>query len=222
MIFCVETDNNIRNLMLYTLDTSGFRAKGVADSIEFWKELQKERPELILLDSMLSGEAGIFILKKLRADIATCDIPIIMVSGKGNEYEKALVLNFGADDYLGEPFGMMEMISSVKSVLCRCTPKTATVLKCGSVVLYAEEHSVRVDGNEIVLSLREFELLHFFLINQGLVFTRNQLLDKVWGMDYMGEPRTVDVYVCALRTKLGSAGSLIDTVRGVGYRMGGI
>lgn len=219
MIFCVEDDNGIRNLMLYTLNASGFEAKGFANSIDFWKELEREKPELILLDIMLPGEDGISILKKLRADVATCDIPIIMASAKGTEYDKVLGLDLGADDYLAKPFGMMEMVSRVKSVLRRSTPKTTTVMKCGNIELSVEKHSVQVDGKEIVLTLKEYDLLHLFLKNQGFVFTRDQLLEKVWGQDFIGETRTVDVHIGTLRTKLGDAGNLIETVRGVGYRM---
>lgn len=219
MIFCVEDDNGIRNLMLYTLNASGFEAKGFADSIDFWEELEREKPELILLDIMLPGEDGISILKKLRADVATCDIPIIMASAKGTEYDKVLGLDLGADDYLAKPFGMMEMVSRVKSVLRRSTPKTTTVMKCGNIELSVEKHSVQVDGKEIVLTLKEYDLLHLFLKNQGFVFTRDQLLEKVWGQDFIGETRTVDVHIGTLRTKLGDAGNLIETVRGVGYRM---
>lgn len=220
MIYCVEDDNGIRNLMLYTLNTSGFEAKGFPDSAEFWKVLEEEKPELILLDIMLPGEDGISILKKLRADIATCDIPIIMASAKGTEYDKVLGLDLGADDYLAKPFGMMEMVSRVKSVLRRSIPKTTTVMKCGNIELSVEKHSVQVDGKEIVLTLKEYDLLHIFLKNQGYVLTRDQLLEKVWGQDFVGETRTVDVHIGTLRTKLGDAGNLIETVRGVGYRMG--
>lgn len=219
MIYCVEDDNGIRNLMLYTLNASGFDAKGFADSAEFWGATENEKPELILLDIMLPGEDGISILKKLRSDIATCDIPVIMASAKGTEYDKVLGLDLGADDYLAKPFGMMEMVSRVKSVLRRSIPKAATVLKCGSIELSVEKHSVLVDGEETVLTLKEYDLLHLFLKNQGLVLTRDQLLEKVWGQDFMGETRTVDVHVGTLRAKLGDAGNQIETVRGVGYRM---
>lgn len=219
MIYCVEDDNGIRNLMLYTLNTSGFEAKGFADSASFWKAIENETPELILLDIMLPGEDGISMLKKLRSNVAACDIPIIMASAKGTEYDKVFGLDLGADDYLAKPFGMMEMVSRVKSVLRRTAPKAATVLKCGSIVLSAEKHSVSVDGNEIVLTLKEYDLLHLFLKNQGLVLTRDQLLEKIWGQDFFGETRTVDVHIGTLRTKLGKAGNQIETVRGVGYRM---
>ncbi len=219
MIYCIEDDNGIRNLMLYTLNASGFEAKGFEAPSDFWSELAISKPELIILDIMLPGEDGISILKKLRSDIATCDIPIIMASAKGTEYDKVLGLDLGADDYLAKPFGMMEMVSRVKSVLRRSTPKTTTVMKCGNIELSVEKHSVQVDGKKIVLTLKEYDLLHLFLKNQGLVLTRDQLLEKVWGQDFIGETRTVDVHIGTLRTKLGDAGNLIETVRGVGYRM---
>ncbi len=219
MIFCVEDDNGIRNLMLYTLNASGFEAAGFSDPAAFWKEIEQQKPELILLDIMLPDEDGISILKKLRADIATCDIPVIMASAKGTEYDKVLGLDLGADDYLAKPFGMMEMVSRVKSVLRRVSPKERPVLSCGNIELNAETHRVSVAGNEIILTLKEYDLLHLFLRNQGIVFTRDQLLERVWGADFIGETRTVDVHIGTLRTKLGSTGSLIETVRGVGYRM---
>ncbi len=221
MIYCVEDDNGIRNLMLYTLNASGFEAKGFETSDEFWSELKSEKPELIILDIMLPGEDGISVLKKLRADISTCDISIIMASAKGTEYDKVLGLDLGADDYLAKPFGMMEMVSRVKSVLRRTAPKATTIIKCGSIELDTGKYSVSVDGEEIVLTRKEYDLLHLFLKNQGLVLTRDQLLEKVWGQDFIGETRTVDVHIGTLRTKLGDAGNYIETVRGVGYRMEG-
>lgn len=219
MIYCVEDDNGIRNLMLYTLNASGFEAKGFFDPAAFWEALGKQKPELILLDIMLPGEDGLSILKKLRSDIAACDIPVIMASAKGTEYDKVLGLDLGADDYLAKPFGMMEMVSRVRSVLRRSAPKEKNALVCGTVELNTRTHRVLVTGNEIGLTLKEYDLLHWFLLYQGIVFTRDQLLEKVWGADFVGETRTVDVHIGTLRTKLGPAGSLIETVRGVGYRM---
>ncbi len=219
MIYCVEDDNGIRNLMLYTLNASGFEAKGFADPAEFWSEFEKKKPELVLLDIMLPGEDGISILKKLRADQAACGIPVIMASAKGTEYDKVLGLDLGADDYLAKPFGMMEMVSRVRSVLRRSAQQERTALVCGDIELNTETHRVCVAGQETALTLKEYDLLHLFLRNQGIVFTRDQLLEKVWGTGFSGETRTVDVHIGTLRTKLGSCGSLIETVRGVGYRM---
>lgn len=220
MIYCVEDDTGIRNLMLYALNAAGFETKGFAEgSAEFWEETAKEKPELILLDIMLPGEDGISILQKLRADISTCDIPIIMASARGTEYDKVLGLDLGADDYLAKPFGMMEMISRVRSVLRRTAPKTTTSLRCGHIELDTQKHSVQVNGQQVILTLKEYDLLHLFLRNQGLVLTRDQLLEKVWGHDFSGETRTVDVHIGTLRTKLGEAGNQIETVRGVGYRI---
>ncbi len=219
MIYCVEDDSGIRNLMLYTLDVCSFEARGFGDAAEFWEAMKEAAPELILLDVMLPGEDGITILKKIRSDAETCDIPVIMASAKGTEYDKVLGLDLGADDYLAKPFGMMEMVSRVKSVLRRYTPKTAPVIRCGNIELNHEKHSVHANGKEVVLTLKEYDLLYLFLRNQGIVLSRNQIIEKVWGLDFLGETRTVDVHVGTLRTKLGAAGNQIETVRGVGYRM---
>ncbi|MBQ0134661.1 MAG: response regulator transcription factor [Clostridiales bacterium] len=219
MIYCIEDDNGIRNLMLYTLNASGFEAVGFPDSAEFWRALEGEKPELILLDIMLPGEDGISVLKKLRADAALCGIPVIMASAKGTEYDKVLGLDLGADDNLAKPFGMMDMVSRVKSVLRRTSPKAAAVLRCGSIELNDDKHSVTSGGRAVVLTLKEYDMLRLFLRNPGLVLTRDQLLERVWGQDFAGETRTVDVHVGTLRTKLGEAGNQIETVRGVGYRM---
>ncbi|MCF0151562.1 MAG: response regulator transcription factor [Firmicutes bacterium] len=219
MIYCVEDDNGIRNLMLYTLSASGFDAKGFETPREFWAAMEDRQPELILLDVMLPGQDGISILKQLRADISTCDIPVIMASAKGTEYDKVLGLDLGADDYLAKPFGMMEMVSRVRSVLRRTSPGASVVLTCGSICLDTGKHSVTVDGQPVVLTLKEYDLLHLFLKNKGLVLTRERLLEQVWSQDYMGETRTVDVHIGTLRTKLGEEGRRIETVRGVGYRM---
>ena len=219
MIFCVEDDDSIRNLMLYTLNASGFDARGFRDSAEFWEEIRRNRPDLVLLDIMLPGEDGITILKKLRADVATANIPVIMASAKGTEYDKVLGLDLGADDYLAKPFGMMEMVSRVKSVLRRAAPKEGLVIRVGDIEMNTGKHSVSVNGREIILTLKEYDLLHLLMKNRGLVFTRDQLLTSIWGHDFIGETRTVDVHVGTLRTKLGSAGEAIETVRGVGYKL---
>lgn len=219
MIFCVEDDNGIRNLMLYTLNASGFDARGFQDAVEFWTALKDEKPQLILLDIMLPGEDGIMILKKLKADDSTSDIPVIMASAKSTEYDKVLGLDLGADDYLGKPFGMMEMVSRVKSVLRRVTPKDTSITRIGIIAINPAGHSVSVNGTEVILTLKEYDLLNFFMNHHGIVFSREQLLEKVWGHDFLGETRTVDVHVGTLRTKLGAAGDYITTIRGVGYKM---
>ena len=213
MIYCVEDDNGIRDLMTYTLAVSGYEAKGFPDSTGLWEALHTVRPELIMLDIMLPGEDGITILKKLRENSATADIPVIMATAKGTEYDKVIGLDLGADDYLAKPFGMMEMVSRVRAVLRRSAPHSSGVLTVGPIA------RVTVGGNEVTLTLKEFELLRLFAENKGVVFTRDQLLAHIWGVDYIGETRTVDVHIGTLRTKLGDAGELIETVRGVGYRM---
>ena len=219
MIYCVEDDNAIRDLMLYTLGASGFQAKGFPDSTGFWQAMTEEKPELILLDIMLPGEDGITILKKLRAQSATAGIPVIMATAKGSEFDKVIGLDTGADDYLVKPFGMMEMVARIKAVMRRTAPKTDQVLTCGNIVLDETRHVVTVDGRQVVLTLKEYELLKLLMENAGQVFTRDILLSRIWGQDYLGETRTVDVHIGTLRTKLAKGGEKIETVRGVGYKM---
>lgn len=219
MIYCVEDDNAIRDLMLYTLGASGFQAKGFPDSTFFWQAMTEEKPELILLDIMLPGEDGITILKKLRASAATANIPIIMATAKGSEFDKVIGLDTGADDYLVKPFGMMEMVARIKAVMRRTAPKADQVLTCGDIVLDEVRHIVTVDGKQVVLTLKEYELLKLLMENAGQVFTRDILLSRIWGQDYLGETRTVDVHIGTLRTKLAKGGEKIETVRGVGYKM---
>lgn len=220
MIFCVEDDTSSRELMIYTLNSAGFDAKGFPESTEFWKVLETETPELIMLDIMLPGEDGIEILKKLRSKTKTADIPVIMATAKGTEFDKVIGLDTGADDYLVKPFGMMEMISHIKAVLRRTKPRTAkNILSTGKLSVNLDEHNAFANGEKVVLTFKEFELLRVFIENPGKVFTRDVLLEKVWGTDYYGETRTVDVHVGTLRTKLGECGEYIETIRGVGYRM---
>jgi len=219
VIYCVEDDNAIRDLMLYTLGASGFQAKGFSDSTGFWQAMSEEKPELILLDIMLPGEDGITILKKLRAAAATANIPIIMATAKGSEFDKVIGLDTGADDYLVKPFGMMEMIARIKAVMRRTAPKTSQVLTCGEIALDETRHIVTVSGKQVVLTLKEYELLKLLMENAGQVFTRDILLSRIWGQDYLGETRTVDVHIGTLRTKLAKGGERIETVRGVGYKM---
>ena len=219
MIYCVEDDNAIRDLMLYTLGASGFQAKGFPDSTFFWQAMTEEKPELILLDIMLPGEDGITVLKRLRAASATANIPVIMATAKGSEFDKVIGLDTGADDYLVKPFGMMEMIARIKAVMRRTAPKTDQVLTCGDIVLDETRHIVTVDSKQVVLTLKEYELLKLLMENAGQVFTRDILLSRIWGQDYLGETRTVDVHIGTLRTKLAKGGEKIETVRGVGYKM---
>lgn len=221
MIFCVEDDAGIRDLMIYTLNASGFRAVGFENAKEFYTALADTVPELIMLDIMLPGEDGISILKRLKADARTADIPVIMATAKGNEYDKVIGLDLGADDYLAKPFGMMEMASRVRAVLRRSgrAAEKPQLIRVGSLEMDLNEHSVTADGIRVQLTLKEFELLHTFMTNPGRAFTREQLLSSVWSEDFLGETRTVDVHVGTLRQKLGGCGKYIRTVRGVGYKL---
>lgn len=220
MIYCVEDDGSIRDLMVYALQAAGFSAVGCADGEEFWQSMRQETPELVMLDIMLPGEDGISILKKLRAVPATADIPVIMATAKGTEYDRVIGLDLGADDYLTKPFGMMEMVSRIRAVLRRTGHRAEpTVLRQGGILLDEARHAVEVDGSPVTLTLKEYDLLRLFMENPGLVFTRDRLLSAVWGADYYGETRTVDVHIGTLRTKLGSAGDILQTVRGVGYKL---
>lgn len=221
MIFCVEDDAGIRDLMIYTLNASGFRAVGFENAKEFYTALADTVPELIMLDIMLPGEDGISILKRLKADARTADIPVIMATAKGNEYDKVIGLDLGADDYLAKPFGMMEMASRVRAVLRRSgrAAEKPQLIRVGNLEMDLNEHSVTADGIRVQLTLKEFELLHTFMTNPGRAFTRERLLSSVWCEDFMGETRTVDVHVGTLRQKLGGCGKYIRTVRGVGYKL---
>ncbi|MCD7723413.1 MAG: response regulator transcription factor [Clostridiales bacterium] len=221
MIFCVEDDRAIRDLMIYTLCSAGFEAQGFSDGGEFFTALKNSVPQLVILDIMLPGQGGIEILKKLRQNAETADIPVIIASAKGTEYDKVIGLDSGADDYLAKPFGMMEMISRVKALLRRTERANSGGEKicAGNIELNTAQHTVRVNSQPVELTLKEYELLKKFMKNPRLVFTREQLLHCVWGSDFIGESRTVDVHIGTLRTKLGSAGEYIKTVRGVGYKL---
>lgn len=223
MIHCVEDDSSIRELVLYALQNSGFEAKGFADSSELYPELLHNPPELVLLDIMLPGEDGIAILKKMKQNAQTRKVPVIMLTAKGSEYDRVLGLDLGADDYITKPFGVIEMISRVKAVLRRCAPEGAVsrTLTLGEITLDPERHRVGAAGREITLTFKEFSLLQFLMENSGRVLTRDRILETVWGYDFEGETRTVDMHIKTLRQKLGEAGALIETVRGVGYRMEG-
>lgn len=220
MIWCVEDDAGIREIELYTLKATGFEARGFEESTSFWEALKTDQPELILLDVMLPGEDGVQILKKLKASPDTCRIPIIMATAKGMEYDKIQSLDLGADDYLVKPFGMMEMVSRIKAVLRRCQPvEKDPILTYDSLQMNLKEHSVSIDGQMINLTYKEYELLKLFLLHPGTAYTREQLFNEIWGMDYCGETRTVDMHIRTLRQKIGSYGEKIQTVRNVGYRM---
>ena len=222
MIFCVEDDSNIRELVVYTLETTGFRARGFEDGKEFWETLALETPRLVLLDIMLPGEDGIEILKKLKSSPRTREIPVIMVTAKGAEYDKVKGLDLGADDYVTKPFGMMELVSRVKAVLRRSEKASRdqkSILAAGDIEIDTQKHEVTAAGEVVNLTLKEYELLKRLMENQNVVMTRDRLLEDIWGYDFDGETRTVDVHVRTLRQKLGSCGDKIETVRGVGYRM---
>lgn len=224
MIYCVEDDSNIRDLVVYTLETTGYKARGFEDGKACMEALASETPELILLDIMLPGEDGMSILGRLKASPETRDIPVIMVTAKGAEYDKVMGLDSGADDYVTKPFGMMELISRIKAVLRRVSKDAGEeeeLLMCGNLTMDGKKHEVKVDGSTVTLTLKEFELLKQLMKHPGIVLTRDQLLEDIWGYDFGGETRTVDVHVRTLRQKLGDVGEYIETVRGVGYRMRG-
>ena len=222
MIYCVEDDDNIRELVIYTLETTGLKAKGFAEGTAFMEALAFDTPELILLDIMLPGEDGLELLKKLKNSAKTKDIPVIMVTAKGAEYDKVIGLDSGADDYVTKPFGMMELVSRIKAVLRRSgRVQEQDMLSVNGVSVDVKKHEVKVAGEIVTLTLKEFELLERLMRNQNIVLTRDQLLEDIWGYDFDGETRTVDVHVRTLRQKLGEKGDIINTVRGVGYRIGG-
>ena len=223
MIYCVEDDDSIRELVIYTLETTGLKARGFADGSAFMEALAFDTPELLLLDIMLPGDDGLELLKKLKSSPNTKSIPVIMVTAKGSEYDKVVGLDSGADDYVTKPFGMMELVSRIKAVLRRSGKVEDRMdMETAGVHVDVKKHEVTVDGKEVSLTLKEFELLEKLMRNQGIVLTRDQLLTEIWGYDFDGETRTVDVHIRTLRQKLGEKGEIIQTVRGVGYRVGGV
>ena len=219
MIWCVEDDASIRDIEVYTLQTTGFEARGFADGAEFWDALVHERPELVVLDVMLPGVDGIELLRRMRASTEYRDIPVIMATARGAEYDKVLGLDLGADYYLAKPFGVMELVSCVKAVLRRCRPEENRILRAGGVSIDLAGHTVEANGARVELTYKEYELLKLFMSHPGTAFTRDQLFNDIWGMDYCGESRTVDMHIRTLRQKLGECGGMIQTVRGVGYRL---
>lgn len=218
MIAVVEDDSSIREIEIYTLKSIGFAAEGFEDGKSFFESLKQEKPELVILDVMLPDEDGVQILKKLKGDIQTAGIPVIFASAKGTEFDKIKGLDLGADDYLVKPFGMMEMVSRVKAVIRRSSAPVSQAPVSGPIEIRLDQHKVFVYGKEVELTLKEFELLNLLLSHPGIVFTREQMLEQIWGFLYDGETRTVDVHIGTLRQKLGEAGKQIETVRGVGYR----
>ena len=222
MIYYVEDDPNIRDLVVYTLRQTGLEARGFSAAGPFFTAIQEAAPELILLDIMLPGEDGLSILKRLRLSAQTSGIPVIMITARDTEYDTVVGLDAGADDYIAKPFGMMELVARVKAMLRRTAAKMdAESITVGELTVDARRHVVSVSGEAIALTLKEFELLRFLMENRGVAFTREKLLERVWDLGYGGGTRTVDVHVQTLRQKLGSAGGMVETVRGVGYRFGG-
>lgn len=221
MIYLVEDDDSIRELVVYTLRTTGFEAKGFSTAALFWEAVEEEQPELVLLDIMLPDEDGLHILKRLRSNAETADLPVIMLTAKSTEYDRVLGLDSGADDYIPKPFGMMELVSRIKALLRRASRQNdEKIYNLDALYVDVKRHNVAVNGQEISLTYKEFELLCYLLENRGVVLTRDQILSKIWDYNYSGETRTVDVHIRTLRQKLGTGGSMIETVRGVGYRMG--
>ena len=220
MIWCVEDDASIRDIEVYTLTSTGFEARGFDDGVSFWSALQTQKPDLVVLDVMLPGVDGIELLQRMKASAELRTIPVVMATAKGAEYDRIRGLDLGADYYLVKPFGVMELVSCVKAVLRRCRPgKAAHMLRSGGLVVDLDAHTVTVDGARVALTYKEFELLRLFLSHPGMAFTRDQLFQEVWGMDFCGETRTVDMHIRTLRQKLGPYGRRIETVRNVGYRM---
>ena len=220
MIWCVEDDASIRDIEVYALRSTGFEAEGYEDGASFWEALRHEQPELVVLDVMLPGVDGIELLRRMRADSALRAIPVVMATARGAEYDRIRGLDLGADYYLVKPFGVMELVSCVRAVLRRCgSHASAGQLRADGLVLDETEHTVTVDGVRAALTYKEFELLRLFLSHPGTAFSRDQLMADVWGTDYCGETRTVDMHIRTLRQKLGPYGARIETVRGVGYRM---
>lgn len=223
MIYILEDDESIRNFVGYALNNSGMPTQEFALPSEFWKAIKSELPHLLLLDIMLPEEDGLQILSKLRSSPETKDLPIILLTAKGTEYDKVLGLDSGADDYISKPFSMMELISRIKALLRRTRPQkqVSDEYSVGELYICPSKHIVRVSGNDVSLTLKEFELLCLLVTNSDTVFTRDTILQRIWGFSFDGESRTVDVHIRTLRTKLGECGDLVETVRGIGYKISG-
>ena len=221
MIYLLEDDTNIRNFVVYALNSSGLETEGFELPSRFWAAVEKNKPSMAILDIMLPEEDGLSVLRKLRGNSETKDLPIIMLTAKSTEYDKVIGLDGGADDYVTKPFGTMELVARVKALLRRAEPvgdsKDYTI---GPLFLSPAKHIIQVEGNDVVLTLKEFQLLCYLVKHRGNVMTRDQILQEIWGYEFDGENRTVDVHIRTLRSKLGKAGDLIETVRGIGYRIG--
>ena len=223
MIYLLEDDDSIRKLVVYALGSAGFEAEGFERPALFWKAMGKAMPDMVLLDIMLPEEGGLSILKKLRCSAATKDLPVIMLTARNTEYDKVIGLDNGADDFITKPFGMMELVARVRALLRRCVPasKGAPSYQHGCLTVSPDKHVVTVEDREVNLTYKEFEMLCVLLENRGRVLSRDMLMDRVWGSEFDGENRTVDVHIRTLRSKLGPAGAYIETVRGIGYKIGG-
>lgn len=219
MIYIVEDDSSIRELLEYSLNNSGFEAEGFETPSAFHAAMKEKKPEMILLDIMLPEEDGLHILRNLRSDSSTAAIPVIMLTAKTGEYDKVLGLDSGADDYVTKPFSIMELISRIKAVMRRTEKKEPDVLSAGGILLDKKRHTVAVDGRDVILTYKEFELLSLLMQNKNIVLERERLLTEIWGYDFDGETRTIDVHIRTLRSKLGDAGSCVRTVRGIGYKL---
>ena len=222
MIWCVEDDASIRDIEVYALKASGYESRGFEDGSTFWDALQAEQPDLVVLDVMLPGVDGVELLRRMRGDARFRAIPVVMATARSAEIDKIQGLDLGADYYLTKPFGVMELVSCVRAVLRRCEAKPVEhLLKLGGLCVNLDQHTVSIDGKDVALTYKEFELLKLFLSNPGIAFTRDQLFSKVWGEDFCGESRTIDTHILTLRQKLGPYGDAIKTVRNVGYRLEG-
>ena len=219
-VYIVEDDENIREVVEYALQSAGFEASGFETGAEFFAAAKKVPPNLVLLDIMLPGDDGLSILRKLRSAPQTKTLPVIMLTAKGGEFDKVKGLDMGADDYIAKPFGVMELISRVNALLRRSAPAAGEPIEYAGIALDTARRAVITDGGAIALTYKEYELLHYFLLNKGLALSRDKLMEAVWGYDFEGESRTVDMHVRSLRRKLGAAGEYIKTIRNVGYMLG--
>lgn len=221
MIYCLEDDSSIREMIIYTLQSYGMEAKGFDRPSAFWKAMENSTPDLLLLDIMLPEEDGLSILQKLRSATTTANLPILMLTAKSSEYDKVVGLDHGADDYLAKPFGIMELLARIRALLRRierASDHKAQEYTAGTLYVNTARHVVMVSGKEVALTNKEYHLLLLFLEHPGIVFSRDQLLDRIWGYSFDGESRTVDVHIRTLRTKLGECGEMVETVRGIGYK----